>query len=473
MVFVVNILSTMALARLLAPEDFGLLTMAAVVVNLAVLFQNIGLDTATIQAPKINHQQVSTLFWVNVGIGGLLMMLVMACAPLAALFFRRPELTGIVAALGPCFLFSSAMLQHQALLRRRMLFTRLGLVRVVSVMAAAGAAVVVAWLFASYWALVVQRVVQSFLFAAAMWAACPWLPRRPRKTEGVGSMLSFGGHLTGSRFVEYAMRNADNLLIGKQLGGGPLGVYAKAYSLLLLPLRQLNSPFSSVVTPALSRLTSDPPRFVAYYRKALNTLTFLGMPVVVLSAVAAPEIIGVILGDQWAEAVPVFLCLAPAAFAGTSNVATSWVFIAFGRTDRQLRLSVFTFVVGITAMLIGLRGGLLGMACAISAATFLFRPVQLIYCFRGTAVSVRDFLAAVARPAASSLLAGAGVFALSRGLPDGLPAWGGLAVKAAVYGLLYPGVYAALPGGWAEMRRCLGSLRALKSSAQRGTPGPR
>ena len=464
---VVSTVTTMALARLLAPSDFGLIAMAAIVMNLAVLFQNIGLDTATVRAKALTQEQVSTLFWINLGIGALLMLLVIGCAPLAAAFFRRSDLAPIVMALGPSFLFSGAMLQHRALLQRRMLFTRLAAVTIVAQVLAAGAAILVAWLYHTYWALVVQRLAQSLTFAAAVWLACPWLPSRPVRAAGLRSMLAFGGHLTGSRLVEFVMRNFDNLLIGRFINETALGFYDKAYALLLLPIRQLNQPLTAVVTPGLARVIDDPPRFVAYYVRALNTLVLLSMPLVVFSALAAPEIIGIVLGPGWDRSLTLFLCLAPAAFLGTFNVATGWVYVTLGRTDRQLRMSLATAVVGVAALALGVRWGTVGVACAVSTIALLCRGPQLLYCFRGTPVKMRDFLRAVARPAAASLGAGVAAVLLVRWvLPSSSPLLVSGAVKTVLYGALYPGLYLLLPGGRAELRRGLAALRELKPAGQ-------
>lgn len=466
--FVISTLTTMVLARLLDKSDYGLIAMAAIILNFVVLFRNIGLDTATVRAERVTDEQVSALFWINAGIGLVLTVVVAGCAPLTAAFFEQPELTSVVAALAPTFLFSCLMLQHRALLRRRMLFSRLAVVTLSAHVIAALAAIGAALVFRSYWALVVLRLAQSLALVVGIWAVCPWRPSRPAPAAGLRSMLSFGGHLTASRVTQFVMRNADNLLIGKVLGQDALGFYERAYAQLLVPVRQLNQPFTSVVTPGLAKVVNDPPRFAAYYTRALNVLTALSMPVVVLCTLAAHEVIGIVLGPGWEESVTVFLFLAPAAFLGAFNVATGWVFVAVGRADRALRMSVVSGIVTVTAMVIGLRWGIVGVACAVSAVNLAGRLPQLLYCYHGTPVSMRDFGRAVGRPAVASLGAGLVAAVLLR---YALPPWPNLlaaaAVKTALFGVLYPGLYCALPGGLAELRRNVEALRELKPGREK------
>lgn len=119
-----------------------------------------------------------------------------------------------------------------------------------------------------------------------------------------------------------------------------MGIYDKAYTLLLLPIRQINTPMSHVFLPALCRLQNEPARFRGVYRRGLTAMTAVGMPVVAFVGTSADLVIRIVLGPDWGEAIPIFQALIPAAFLGTFNVASGWVFLALGRTDRQLRLGL-------------------------------------------------------------------------------------------------------------------------------------
>ena len=135
MQFLLNLAYIMVLARLLAPQDFGLVAMVTTVMGFLRIFQDAGLSTATVQQKEITHAQVSNLFWVNVAVGGVITLLVAASAPAVAWFYREPRLVGITLMLSVTFLFASSAVQHIALLNRQMRFTVIAVIDVVSMLA--------------------------------------------------------------------------------------------------------------------------------------------------------------------------------------------------------------------------------------------------------------------------------------------------------------------------------------------------
>ncbi|MBD3236127.1 MAG: oligosaccharide flippase family protein [Candidatus Eisenbacteria bacterium] len=456
--------ATMVLARLLRPSDFGLVAMVAVVIGLVSMFKDMGLSMATVQREQISRAQVSTLFWFNAAVGVGLTLLLAALSPLIAWIYGEPRLAGISMTLGLAFLFGGLTVQHQALLRRRMQFGRLAAAEVGGMLFSVIVAIVAALLGAGYWALVVRQVALALGIAAGVWLMCGGRPGPPRRRAGVRSLLGFGGHLTASNLANYLSRNLDKALIGWRWGAEPLGFYSKAYQLLLLPIHQVNAPVTSVAIPTLSRLQSDPSRYRAYYRRGILLLVAVGMPVVALLCAEAQRAVQVLLGSQWSEAVPLFRVLAPAAFVGTFNVATGWVYISTGRTDRQMRWVLFSTALTLIAFAIGLRWGAMGVAVACSASFVLLRYPGIVYCFRAAPVTQADLFGALWRPAVASLSA-AGLIWFSHHLP--LPRFGALPELIAaglIYGLLYLGIWHLLPGGRAQLRDIGRILREMIES---------
>ncbi len=267
--FVLRMGSTVVLARLLSPEDYGLIGMATVVIGFVQLFKDLGLSAATVQKSEINHQQVSTLFWINLIISFAIALLVIALAPLVARFYDEPLLRGITMALAITFIFGGLTVQHQALLQRQMRFAALAKIEIISMLVGVIVAVASAWYGLGYWALVHMQIATVITNAIAVWLSCSWRPGLPSQDSAIKSMLAFGGNLTGFRLVNYFSRNLDNLLIGRYWGSQQLGLYAKAYQLVLLPIEQINSPVNSVALPTLSSLQSEPEKYSKYYYKAI------------------------------------------------------------------------------------------------------------------------------------------------------------------------------------------------------------
>jgi PST family polysaccharide transporter len=388
--FILNTGSTAVLARLLTPADFGLIAMVAAFTGFVTLFRDLGLSTATVQRVEITHDQVSTLFWINVAMSVVLMLIAAALAPVIAWFYGEPRLTWIMLAISGTFPFGGLSAQHTALMRRQMRFTALAMVEIVSLLVGIAVAIVMAWRGFSYWSLVAMGAANGAATMAMCWLLSGWRPGLPRQRSGVMPMLTFGSGLTGFNILNYFTRNADNVIIGFTLGSGPLGIYSKAYGMLLMPIRQFNAPIAAVMQPALSRLQNDPVRYRRAYLRAVSMLAFIGMPLVAFLFVAADDVIRVFLGPGWGGAVPVFRWLAPAALLGTINVAPGWLCTTLGRSRVQVNWALFSAPITVASFLIGSRWGINGVAAGFSITWCWLLLLFIAMACRRSPVSLLD-----------------------------------------------------------------------------------
>ncbi len=364
--FIISAGSTAVLARLLTPADFGLIAMVAAFTGFVTLFRDLGLSTATVQRAEITHDQVSALFWINVATSLFLMLVTAALAPAIAWFYNEPRLTGIMLAIAGTFPFGGLAAQHDALMRRQMRFGALAMVEIVSLIVSIAVAMMMAWHGLSYWSLVAMGATSGAVTMMMNWLLSGWRPGLPKRRTGVMPMLTFGGGLTGFNILNYLTRNADNVIIGFALGSGPLGIYSKAYGLLMMPIRQFNAPIGTVMQAALSRLQNDPAGYRRAYIRAISMLAFVGMPLVTFLFVAAEDVIRVFLGPDWDGAVSVFRWLAPAALLGTINVAPGWLCTTLGRPRVQVKWALISAPITVAGFLIGSRWGINGVAAAFS-----------------------------------------------------------------------------------------------------------
>jgi O-antigen/teichoic acid export membrane protein len=445
--FALSVAAMAVLARLLRPEDFGLLAMVMAVTTFVALFRDLGLAMPTIQQQQINHQQISTLFWINVGCGALLTAGVAALAPVLAWFYKEPRLRWIAVAMSAAFVIGGLAVQHEALLRRQMRFALLAIVDIVSIGVAGATAIAAAALNAGYWALVIMQLMMVVGVTIGAWIACRWRPGMPRRRAGVGSMLAFGGNVAGVSMLASVVRNLDKVLVGWKCSAAPLGLYNVAYQLLLLPMSQINIPLTTVAIPALSRLQSQPDRYRLFYQKGIQLLCAIGMPLVVFMFVAADRLVLTVLGEQWTQSVPIFRVLAPAALVGTFEVTTRWVYISLGQTHRQLRFTAVATAATIAAFAVGLRWGPIGVAAGLSIAVCGLRLPDILYCFRTTPLRTMDLLSVLWRPMLTSAVAGAALYAFNR-----LVTWSpspviSLLIDAAVYAIGYVLCWLLVPHG--------------------------
>ena len=390
--FVLRMGTTVVMARLLTPADFGLIAMVTAVTGFVALFKDLGLSMATVQREEITHEQVSALFWINLMVGTLTCLVTMGLAPVIAWFYDKHELLNVTLCLSVNFVLVGLGVQHQALLRRHMRFFALYSVETLAYISNILVSIGSAYFGVRYYAIVFGMLTNSLVLSGGFWVVSGWIPGWFTKNSQIGSMLAFGFNLTGYRLVNYFSRNMDNILIGRYMGAATLGLYDKAYQLLLLPVQQINWPLTNVVVPALSRLQNDGKKFSEYYYKAIQLVTSITMPVVFFLFIKADTVIMIMLGKQWTGSVEIFRALAPAALIGVVNIAPGWVYLSLGRTDRQLKWGIFASLVTVLSFIIGIRWGALGIATAFSVQSVTKFFPGIVYCYRGTGLRLWDLV---------------------------------------------------------------------------------
>ena len=401
--FLITSTSTVVLARLLTPADFGLVAMATAITGLGQAFADLGLSEATIQREDLNHRQVSALFWINVAIGLTLMLITVGLAPVLAWFYREPRLKDIALVLSSTFLIGGLRVQHEALLKRQMRFKALAVRDVASSAAGVSLAIIMARRGAGYWAIVAFPVAAQFTQMALSWLAVRWIPGLPRRDANVRSMVVFGGNVAASYLCNNISRNADNVLIGRWWGATPLGLYSKAYNLLMLPVQQLNAPVGSVLVPAFSRIQHDPERFARYYLRAANLIMWAIAPTFAVLFVAAQPVILVVLGHQWRAAAPVFQILVISALAQPLFQLTIWSLVSRGQSAQLLRLWIIMSAIMVGSFVVGLPFGIKGVALSGSLAQIAMLPWILKSTFRGTNLTLNRIGHAIVCPILLSL----------------------------------------------------------------------
>ena len=403
--FILQMISTVVLARLLTPADFGLVAMVTAITGFVALFTDAGLSHATVQRQEITHDQVSTLFWINVALGVLLMFVTATLAPAVAWFYSEPRLTGITLAVAGMFILSGLTVQHDALLKRQMRYRPLAIRNIVASAAGVLVAIVMAWQGAGYWALLALPATMSLVQMLLSWCMVNWRPGLPRRSAEVRSMLIFGGNLMGSNAIAHISRNADNVLIGWFWGPGPLGLYSRAYSLLMLPLHQFNAPIAAVAMPAFSRIQDDPERYARYYLRTINMIMWMSAPLIGFLFVGAEPVIVLTLGDQWRDSAVVFQILAVSALTQPLYNSIGWLFVSRGRTDRLLKLGLFILAAVVCSFVIGLPFGIRGVALSYSLVLLAILPWTFQFTFRGTHLTLKRFGRALLCPVSLGLAA--------------------------------------------------------------------
>ncbi|MBU4286950.1 MAG: lipopolysaccharide biosynthesis protein [Proteobacteria bacterium] len=408
--FILRTAGTVVLARLLTPNDYGLIAMVAVVVGFAQMFKDAGLSMATVQKDRISHEQISTLFWINILISAFLGLCVLAASPLVARFYGRPELAAVTAALSVSFIISGLSIQHAALLRRHMQFGTLAIVQIGAQVITLTVTIILALYGWRYWALVGGSLTTAFFTVILTFFFCPWMPGRMQRGTGIRDMLKFGGHLTGFNFVNYFSRNLDNILLGRFCGANVLGLYSRAYNIMMLPISQIRGPLNAVAIPALSHLQNDPIRFNRYYLKLITLIAFIAMPLMAFLFVCADQVIYLLLGSQWLGAAAIFKILCIAAFIQPVATTPGLVLISLGQSKRYFLVGTVNSIITVISFVLGLPWGAMGVAVAYTISNYVTLGPTLWYCFRRSPISIMEFFSVIFRPIIASITMGFAVF---------------------------------------------------------------
>ena len=269
---------TIILARLLSPADFGLLAMATVFVNFAMIFSEMGISSALIQKQDTHNRHYYSVFWFNIFVGICLTLFFIAVSPLIARFYKKPELVPILAVISLNFFFSSFVIIQQTILTKEMDFRKLAIRDVVAVIIAGIVGVVLAYNGFGVWSLVFQSLVFTLADVVLLWTVSSWRPKFSFAMADIKDIFHFSANLTGFNIVNYFARNVDQLLIGKFLGAQALGFYSLAYKLMLYPLQNISWVIGKVMFPAFSKIQQDLEKVRNSYMKMTRVISFITFP---------------------------------------------------------------------------------------------------------------------------------------------------------------------------------------------------
>jgi O-antigen/teichoic acid export membrane protein len=358
----VGVLFGIFLARLLSPEQFGLVGMIAVVTGFATLFSDLGLGAAMIHSQDTNDEQWSSVFWVNAGVGVALTAIVAGIAPLWARFFDNPQLVPVMIALSAGFTVAGLGIVPSTLLKKRLEFKRLMRVELSALVFSGTTGVALALAGAGVWSLVGQSLAAAAARVVFLWREANWRPRFHCSWWDVRHLAGFSSNALAFSVVNYWLRNGDNLLVGKFIGASALGVYTRCYSLMLLPLNSVSRSLADVLFPTFSRIQEDRPRVAQAYLRCTQAVAAITFPMMTGLCVLADPFVRAVYGDAWVAMIPILQVFCPVGAVQSIGTLNGTLYLSQGRSGRQLVVGTVLGVLGLAAIALGLRHGLMGVA---------------------------------------------------------------------------------------------------------------
>jgi O-antigen/teichoic acid export membrane protein len=451
--FIVGIGSIVILARLLTPADFGVVTM---VTTFSLLFRSFGLNGFTeliMQRQEITHPLASNLFWINLGIGGILTGAFASSGKLLALFYHNVAVVQVAMGMSLTIAISCAGYVHLGLLQRAMHFRSVAIISFAGQVLQVIVSIIFAMMGWHYWALVWGSIAQVSVMTVGGWLVCRWIPRWPGRVPGTGSSCKFAMNVYSHFAFSYLTSNTDNLLVGWRFGAGALGFYKKAYDLFVVPETQLLAPLSAVVVSTLSRVSQDRELFQRYFLQTISVLALVGMGIGTNFALVGQDLFRILLGPGWEEAGRIFALFGPGIGVMLLYGTHGWIHLSIGRPERWFRWGVLECVCTTSLFLLALPWGPTGVALAWTASFFLLMFPGFRYAGQPIGLGLKPIFAVIWKFMAASAGAGWATFLLIRATPHSATRLGlsgafvNLISVSATFYVLYLSCVIALHGG--------------------------
>ncbi len=402
------------IARLLTPDDYGLVAMVLVFIGFAETLTNFGFGSALIQGKDINENHYNSVFILNLIVGITLMMVMIYLADYVAKFYGRSELVHIVISLSLMLLIGILMQVPMAILSRSLDFKSIATADLISLFAGISLAIYLAKNGFGYWSLIANLLVKQFLNYLLLMRFSSWSPRLKFQRSCIESLLSFSGYLFGTKILQYVAGNVDKLIMGKYLGGDAVGLYDRSLSMMFFPLRNISQVVAKVIFPSLSSIQDDKVRVKSIYLRVISAVALFTFPLVVGMFVVSDVFIKSVLGAAWMGAVPLIKIFCIAGMAMSLVSISGAVYLSQGKSKVQFKVNIFTQLLKVAAVVVGVRWGVIGVAFAYTAAIVINSMITLKVAGSLIGASLGEIITAVLPLLLASLCMGLGVWLFER-----------------------------------------------------------
>lgn len=434
---IIQLASTVIMARLLTPYDVGLVALVLTLTGFASLAVDLGSADAAMQRSRVSPEEISSLFWLNIAIGLILTALLAGSSGWLAGFFREPALAGIAFVSSFTFILAALQVQHSSLMRRAMELRRIVMIELGANAASSLVSVAMALSGWGYWAMVVKPLLHWGLVAVGSWWACPWRPGRPRATPEVKGLVRSGLGVAGFMATDLAARSADRLALGWLYGAGSLGYFQNALILYNNVLQVLTEHLHNLAAASLSKLRSDPAELKRSWAAALSAAAFFMAPVFAALAVVGEDFVVILLGEKWAPAGPLLCIFAVRGIVHGIERTHGWLHIVAGRSDRWLRWGLFSAVCQVLAVAAGLPFGPIGVAASYTVVMFALVVPAVAYSGGPVGISAGDVVRTVGPQILAALVAIAVTLAAQQQFMAGYSHWARLLLSGGISVVVY------------------------------------
>ncbi|MEO1791303.1 MAG: lipopolysaccharide biosynthesis protein [Cyanobacteria bacterium J06629_19] len=406
----------LVLARLLTPEDFGLVALANVFLAFVQVFLNQGFPQALIQRKNLEPEHIDTAFWTNIAVGVVLAIAGMIAAPWVSAAFDRTALTPILRWFSLLLVVSSLVDVQQALLERAFAYRYLAVRSLLGLLISGVVGITLALSGAGVWSLVAQQLIYETVGMLVLWRASDWRPQFRFSIRHFQDLFKFGRSILAFNVLGFVNSRSDDLLIGYFLGPTALGFYSLAYRILSVMTQVLIETSERVALPTFSRMQHNLSQMRSAFYKVARFTSLLAFPFFLGIAVLAPKVVPFVFGSQWMASVPVLQVLAIVGIFRALSRFKGAVFMAVGQPEWKVKLGLIASSLNFVGFAIAVRWGIVAVSGAYLVRALIMFPIVQLVLNRLIQVSIGQYLRQAIAPLAASLTMSGVLLALGRSL---------------------------------------------------------
>jgi O-antigen/teichoic acid export membrane protein len=405
--FVVQIASwasTIWVARLLTPIDYGLVGISGIFTGLCVMLAGLGLGRALVNRREITEQQKSNIFWVSIAIALAFYLVIYFFAPFAAQYYESPELVGIIRFSGTMILISPLGIVPRAILARQMQFKKIALLAFWANLLVIALTLSMAFAGCGYWSLVVPTISSEILIIIIAFYYVRFIPRAPRNLTDTVPLIRYGLNIIGAGLVSFLNGSWPVLIAGQLYGTKATGYYQFSNTVARLPMNKIASIFASVAFPVFSRMQDNKKQLKNTFLQMHKYLFIVIAPMFAGMALCAPQFVPILLGNQWLPIIVPVQILCVANILGGSTFLMPVLLDGLGRADVSFKYELLMMFIFPAALLTGTQWGLNGMLLALAMATPIGYVFLVSNVLAALELSANEFIKSLSGPITCSIV---------------------------------------------------------------------
>lgn len=402
---ILSFVNTIILARLLTPEDYGLMALVMVVIGFIGFFNEVGLGSAIRQRIDITEQQLNGVFSLTLIISISLYLMLYLSSPLIAHYYEDSRLTTLLQVCALTFIIGGLATVPEALLSRDLKFRAIAGIEFISVIVHCLVTLILAWFGNGVWALLIGFIAAQTLKTALFGVRARWLPSKLGHMSHAKDLMRFGLSVTYSQLTWYFYNNANTLIVGKMMNSTAVGVFTMATSLATLPTSTITTLVTRIASPVFAKMQTDLVRLDNAMLKLTTGISFIAFPMMVGMTISAQEMVTIILGEKWSDVVMPLQALCLVGMFKSVEPLITQAFISIGKANITARYTTLCAVIIPMSVFIGITLG--NSLFAVAIALGIAYPLSSIYLFilakRNLNFSLKRYIASIAVPLEASI----------------------------------------------------------------------